>query len=224
MDRFVVMFLVFLISLPLYAGKLYKWVDKEGNVHYSQTKPLDESAPEAENAEVMNVSSSVVKPTRRRGELYCGEDVLPELGESAARNITTLQERIYDWEDSIERRRERRAEYAKRNDSLDRRRANPFDTEDDEDRCKIDWAKAKLAELAGDKEKIVDRYNTVNTAIEDVEKRKLAECGTDDRTGFVVVDERYRSYKKCVDRYDRELRKLKQELRNAERDYKMVEK
>jgi hypothetical protein len=223
MKRLPILLLTLLISFPLHAAKLYKWVDKDGNVHYSQTKPLDAASPEAENAEEMNVSSSVVKPTRRRGKMYCGDDLLPELDDSKARNISTLQRRIYDWEDSVNRRRERRADYAKSNDSLDRRRTNPFDREDDEDRCKIAWAKARLADMQGDKEQIVGRYETVKKAITEVEEQKLAECGQDDRTGFVTVDDEYRRHRKCVDRYDRELRKLKKELRTAEREYEMVD-
>lgn len=223
MKTIICILLLAVALTPAFAGKMYKWIDKQGTVHYTQTPPPQEQA--VNKAKEMKVSTNTVKPERKRGKLYCGEDVLPKLKESAAINITNLQQNIYGWEDSIERRKKDRDQMMKRNsyslkystDALAR-----YNREDAEDHCKIGWAKAQLKSMDGDRDKIIDRYHSVNQAIEDVEERKLNECGTDDRSGFIVVDEKYREFTKCNDRYDRELRKLKKEMKNAKRNYDMV--
>jgi len=212
-----------LISTPLLAGKLYKWVDKQGTVHYTQTPPPKNQVKEAKE---MNISSNTIKPEKKRGNYYCGKDELPKLKESAAVNITNLQHNIYGWEDSIERRKEERSRYLKRSSYKTKYTSEAiqrYNQDDAEDRCKIDWAKAQLETLEGEKEKIIERYHTVKNAITDVEKKKLKECGKDDRSGFVVVDEKYREFMQCNDRYDRELRKLRKEMKKAKSNYKLVD-
>ena len=212
-----------LISTPVFSGKLYKWVDKQGNVHYTQTPPPKSQVKEA--AKEMNLSTNTVKPEKKRGSFYCGKDELPKLKESAAINITNLQHNIYGWEDAIERRKEERSNYMKRrsyNTKYSAETLHRYNRDDAEDRCKIDWAKAQLESLETEKEKIIERYHTVKKAIDDVEKKKLKECGKDDRTGFVVVDEKYKEYMQCNDRYNRELRKLRQEMKKAKSNYKLV--
>ncbi|EIJ42602.1 hypothetical protein BegalDRAFT_1725 [Beggiatoa alba B18LD] len=50
--------LVGLLSLPVYAGKLYQWVDAEGNTQFSQTPP-----PEGTDAETKNIKAPDVSAT-----------------------------------------------------------------------------------------------------------------------------------------------------------------
>ena len=52
--------------------------------------------------------------------------------------------------------------------------------------------------------------------------RKVAECGTDDRTGVIKVDDKYRDYQRCIRPYDRELSKLKRKIRSAKREAELV--
>ncbi len=224
MKKILLLLFLLLISTQAISGKLYKWVDKDGRVNYTQTPPPDDAG--VDDAKEMNISSTVIKPTKKRGKYYCGTDQLPNLSDKPATNISNLQYKIYDWEEAIERREKERSKYIKRryysveNFNREMRRNNQ---EDLEDRCKIEWANKQLRLLQGDKREIIQRYDDIKVAIGELESRKLSECGKDDRTGFVVVDDEYREYLDCIKRYDGELRRLKRELRKAENNRDMVE-
>ncbi len=215
--------MLLLVSMQATAGKLYKWVDKDGTVHYTQTSPPEAAA--ADDAEELNISTATIRPTKKRGRYYCGRDELPRLSGTTAVDISNLQNKIYDWEEAMERRETERSGYVKRryynvenyNDALRR-----YNQDNSEDRCKVAWAKKQLGMLQGDKKKIVARYDDIKSAIEELEGRKLRECGKDERTGFIVVDEEYREYMQCNKRFDDELRRLKRELKKAERDRDLV--
>jgi len=224
MKQVILLIMLLVVSTQVISGKLYKWVDKDGRVNYTQTPPPDPAA--ADNAEEMDISSAVLKPRRKRGSYYCGRDELPKLSGDAAYKISSLQNKIYSWEDAIERRETQRADNIKRryysaqrlNETLRR-----HSQEDLEDRCKLVWAKEKLSLLQGDKKEIIQRSDDIKVAIEDLKSKKLRECGKDERKGWIAVDDEYREYLDCTKRYDRELRKLKRELKNAERNRSMVE-
>jgi hypothetical protein len=83
--------------------------------------------------------------------------------------------------------------------------------------------RSQLSSLQGEKKKIFSRHKTIESAISEVEEKKATECGVDDRTGFITVDEKYNETVQCNKRYDRELRKLKRELKKAERNRNLVE-
>lgn len=61
-------------ATPALAGKLYKWVDEEGNVTYSQVKPPDRQA------ERMRLPSSVVRDDGAREKLDSLTDKAGEAG------------------------------------------------------------------------------------------------------------------------------------------------
>jgi hypothetical protein len=224
MKEALLLLLLLLFSTQVVSGKLYKWVDKDGTVNYTQTPPPDAAADDT--AKEMNISATALKPTKKRGKYYCGNDELPILNRSAAVNISNLQNRIYDWEEALERRQTQRSEYIKTrhysvkrlNESLQR-----YNHDDMEDRCKIEWAKNQLSLLQGEKNKIVSRYDDIKSAIKEIEGKKLRECGKDERTGFIVVDDEYKEYMQCNKRFDNELRKLRHALDKAERNRSLVE-
>jgi hypothetical protein len=222
----VLLILVFLLTpLQAFPGKLYKWIGEDGTVNYTQTPPPPETTPQG-NAKEMIISSTVIKPVLKHGQYYCGNDKLPKLSDSDAVNISNLQYKIYDWEDALERRKTERGESLRRS-SYSAKRLNEvlrrFNNDDLEDRCKIAWARDKLASLQDEKEKIYTRYDTIKTAVDEVERRKLIECGKDDRTGFIEVDEQYREYMKCNKRFDRQLKELKRKLKKAENNRDLVD-
>ncbi|MEW8628070.1 MAG: DUF4124 domain-containing protein [Candidatus Thiodiazotropha sp.] len=224
MKQLILLLSLMLVASPAISGKLYKWVGEDGTVNYTQSPPPD--AVKNENTKEMNISSTTIKPIKKRGKYYCGSDQLPSLDRSAAVNISNLQARIYDWEDALERRQTDRAKYIKRrhysaknlNEALQR-----FNRDDLEDRCKIEWAQNQLSSLQGEKKKIFSRHEMVKSAIQEIEEKKARECGVDERTGFITVDDEYNASVQCKKRFDRELRKLERELKKAERNRNLVE-
>jgi chromosome segregation ATPase len=214
------------LSNPSFAGKLYKWVDKNGVTHFSQTPPPEEETKAAtERVEVRDTRA--LKPRKEGRHLYCGNERLRNFGDRPAVKIANFEQYLIDLNRNLGSLQERRAEavarawqYKKAGYSDDVRR---YDNQIEVEQCKIDWAKSELAGLGDERNKIAERVNTVNAAVEEIEQRKVAACGVDNRTGFVKVDDTYRAYKQCIVPFDREISKLRREQRRVETDHKIVE-
>lgn len=206
------------------AAKMYKWKDAEGNVHYTQTPPPES----AQQGKQLNVRTGSTVTVRKRGkDHYCGDRRLPKVSTRPATAIANLNSSLLGWEDSIERVREAKEKYIKRNakratttgfnDAL-----RKYDEQVAEYQCQVTWGRQHLESLEDDKAKILEHHARLEELQADVEKRKLANCGAERRTGVVVVDDAYRAYKSCIRPYDRELSKLRKTLRRSRSDVKLV--
>lgn len=214
-------------SGALFAASLYKWVDEEGNTHFSQTPPThEESAASVGKVEMPNSRS--MKPTKIGRDLYCGSQRLNSMGERPAVRIANLEQYLIDRRRAIEDIKSRRLKAVERSvryqhSSSQSEELSRLDTELSVELCKIDWAEAELATLAEDRHKIADRTTTVKDGIAEVEQQKVATCGVDERTGIIIMDDKYRAYQDCIKPYDREIEKLQRKLKDAERDQKLIE-
>lgn len=97
--------LLALFVLPAFAGKLYKIVDENGNVTFSQFPPKEKS--ENVTVEDVEVSSGGKASIREVGNrIYCGDILVyaREHGDSdkyAARRSDDLREKMSDWQDRL---------------------------------------------------------------------------------------------------------------------------
>lgn len=212
---------------PSFAAKLYKWVDKDGVTHFSQTPPSQQEEPTAAVERVNIREGQTVKPRKVGRHLYCGDERLNSFGDRSAVKIANLEQYVIDRKAQIESLQAQRAEAVKRaweykksglSDEVRR-----YDTRIEVEQCKLGWAESQLAELAGERTKIASRVDTVTKGIEEIERQKVASCGIDTRTGFVKMDDEYRAYQQCIAPFDREIAKLKRELKTVERDQKLIE-
>jgi hypothetical protein len=217
------------ISTSAFSASLYKWVDKDGNTHFSQTPPPQaESTADIDQVQLRN--NRVIKPRKEGRDWYCGNDRLSNsFGDRPAIRIANLEQYIIDRRREMESMKERRMEavnrsYRYRQSSLNQSdELRRYDTDIDEEQCKLEWAQGELAALGDERSKITDRIQTVQDGIAEIEQRKIARCGIDNRTGVIIVDDEYRAYQECTKPYDREIDKLRRELKNAERDQKIVD-
>jgi len=175
--RRMVIGVVLLMICPLaQAGKIYQWVDEQGNVHYTQTPPPQSAAA---NSEELNRSVAKVRPRKKGKHYYCGEDRLPNLRTKPEYAISSLEESIIGWEDATRRLREERAEYISENVARSsresyRKRVRYFEQQIAENECKVAWARAQLAELGDARAAIRDRYRDIQSTLADLEGRKEA--------------------------------------------------
>lgn len=219
----VTIFLGLIISLPV-SARMYKWVDEEGNVTYSQTPPPADGNVTEEKIDAPIIS---LTPNKKGKDLYCGRDKLPGLSDNPATTIFTLEENIISWSDNNINVKEQRAEYVRNNaEDINQlsyvERMNSFDEEIRENDCKIDWARVELKNLEEERIKITENHENIGKALKELEARKTSTCGYKDYEGFVVMDDDARGYFNCIEKFDREISKMKKELRNAEKQKEMI--
>lgn len=209
----------------VHAEKLYKWVDEEGNVTYSQTPPPADSSVQQEN---IDVSQSIIKPRKRGKKMYCGKSALPNISNRPEQAISMLEENILTWRDNNANTKEQRGEYTSKNsknfDKLSFAKSlRTYDDRIKETDCKINWAKEELENLSGARTKIVKNRDNINDALRELENKKISTCGSNHYSGLVVLDDEAREYFKCEKRFDREISNMKKKLSSAEKNVKMID-
>lgn len=79
-----------LLCLPMIAGaKVYKWVDKDGNVHFTETPPPEETV----KAEEVDVSRSELSESQRQEAIRLKRNRDPGDSQSAANDDAALKDR-----------------------------------------------------------------------------------------------------------------------------------
>lgn len=93
--------LISILASPLaWSGKMYKWTDKEGQVHYSQIPP--ESDQVQENSNVSEKSDANAISTTRKGDYaYCGKLKLPGPLYKPKTILLVLGNRVESWTKSL---------------------------------------------------------------------------------------------------------------------------
>ena len=249
--RSIIIIMLTVLSLPIHAGKIYKWVDENGATQYTQ-KPPPKSASTTSEVDIGN-HANIMKPEKRGKDYYCGDYRLNSTrGNSRTRGnsahiISSTQANIVNWRREKERQYEQRLNVSKRMNqrvsrSLDRRiqyngRGNTSSSYLDSDKkalrqydrkiaqidCKIKWAQTKLEEYADEKKAITAKYESSMEMLNELKDRRTAACGEDNREGVIVVDDEYRAYKRCTAQFNRQIKQLKRSTRQAERDYESVQ-
>jgi len=218
------MFVILLTTSPV-SAKMYKWVDDEGNVTYSQTPPPADSNIEKQD---IKVSGQTVKPHKKGKYLYCGKSRLPKVSERVDSAVSMLEENIIGWKDSNTNIKEQRGEYTKKNskDFNTKRytdRIKSYDNRIKENSCKIEWAKSELTNLEDDKTKIYENYDNLGKAIKELEREKVLSCGSNNYEGIVVMNDESREYFKCIKKFDREIKKIEKKLRTVKRQKEVID-
>ncbi|AUI67626.1 DUF4124 domain-containing protein [Beggiatoa leptomitoformis] len=84
--------LVSVLSLPVYAGKLYQWVDAEGNTQFSQTPPPEGTDAETKNIATPPATVAAPKPEEKPAEPPVEEAAKHPAGNDPAAKIKAEKE------------------------------------------------------------------------------------------------------------------------------------
>ena len=240
---FCVMLGLFL-SGELFAQQLYKIVDKDGNVTFSQHPPLE--AEETETMESVNVSgaNSGKTPLTRVGTIeYCGDIELPKarLGKNAqsrfleqvSRNRNSWKSRLQSLEQRISQENDDRIErnsyynqnsrYKNQRDlAYSRRLEQNVETMSDL-RCALAWVdgqQEQTSELTANASEEVMRLEKVH---QQLQEQQLSRCGEEpllDPSDPVQKGHR-QDWLKCSRPYAKDIRSLerrRQDLLNTLND------
>ena len=224
-----------LFSLNVSAGKFYKWVDKDGTVHYTQTPP-EKSMLKDESALSVKKDASAI-PVRRKGDYaYCGDMKLPGPLYEPKSILMGLGERIESWEKSLEASenllesqlrsldRENKqknrystnsySDYAKTSD--DRRRETARQIK--EYKCAIDWAQKQKEKYADITDEIAHDLKGAKVLYQKAIDTAREDCGYEPKD---YQDPNYNAKKldwvKCMRPHDRKVNSARNTLNTLRR-------
>ena len=85
---------------PAWSGKTYKWIDKAGQTHYSQTPPEKDQVKS--KADISEKSAGSAIPSTRKGDYaYCGDMKLPGPLYEPKSILLGLGDRVESWTKSL---------------------------------------------------------------------------------------------------------------------------
>lgn len=187
---------VLLLETGTVQAKVYKWVDAQGQVHYSQTPP-PKAIVTAKDSEVMTGLSRKYFPREKDGETYCAGEKLYRI-------------KSYDVENTIYFLIEEK-------DRFEQLVGAESDTERrDVLRCKAQYYTNELQQHSNRIDQIRREYETLEKRRVAMEKSKDGCYSDKDKT--LYVGEEARDMVQCLDRYD-SLNEIEQRLRDLKKVY-----
>ena len=225
------------------AGKLYKIVDADGKITFSQYPPAEKSDEQV--VEGIKLKGDAQLAVSKRGNLlYCGETRLPNAPISQSQQSRFLQEltrKQKSWQQQLDRVEQQveRDNYSQfkngkknyYNDSYKAQKSLDYQKRKDRNikqmkelRCAIDWSKSKQGD--------VDRFTSANTGevarlrkvFQNLEVAMQTRCGDEPLLdpGDPVATRERKEWKSCTKKYRQDLRQVDRELRKASSNIRRI--
>ncbi len=100
------LFCLLLIVAPssAWSGKMYKWIDHDGQVHYSQIPPQKNQVKDESGApEKLSARANTIPATRKGDFAYCGKIKLPGPLYEPKKILLGLGSRLESWNESLQK-------------------------------------------------------------------------------------------------------------------------
>ncbi|MCW8889291.1 MAG: DUF4124 domain-containing protein [Sedimenticola sp.] len=215
------------------AAKMYKWVDANGETHFSQTPPIQEETPVAQDqVQVHTTSASVLVPTTVEGELYCGELKLPTASGKRRLSVKTLNDKVKYWSQTLERSKQALDRYLapkrKYYSSSYRNKSSTFNEElaryqkpVNEYQCAIDWANSKKESARESEAEYMKERNKAQKDLDVATAQMHRLCGEEPEkyNEYGKKRERYLAWRKCTRKYGAVVREMQNKLNSVKRSY-----
>ena len=211
---------------------MYKWTDENGEVHFSQTPPInDESSVSQDQIQVKQTTGSVLVPRVVEGQLYCGELQLPKESERRRLSVKTLNQKVKSWNQSLERSKQAldrflapKKRYKYRSSSY--RKSSTFNEElaryqkpVNQYRCAIEWANGKMSNVRESEATYMKEKAEAQKDLDVATAQMHRICGDEPEkyNEYGKKRERYLEWKRCKRKYSAVVREMRDKLRTVER-------
>lgn len=200
------------VSFTAQAGKLYKIVDKDGNVTFSQFPPQP-----AENKELtvdkLHIKNENATSISRKGSyMYCGKIKLPKIDKTDPEDLLSLKQFRDEWERELHGDSEL-------TDVAIRMKLNRYNISRDpaksgqrkrDLRCAIQWVDQHKEEVANAKVEIKEKSESLNKSIARVKAERERRCGSEPQKdpNRPSTKEAWRQWRDCYYSYSDKLYEL----------------
>lgn len=229
-----------LISSDALAAKIYKWVDQNGEVHYSQTPPKPKDSVAKENVESLTTARTIA-PSKQGEYEYCGKMRLPGPYYDSKQILRNLDRQVQSWQEAIGRLEKqysvnnqlRELDQAKRNEQYKRyaqKSGYNYNSQTDyqsqqrqennrriaEYRCAIAWSDSKKTELSDLKKELSYDVKRAKLSYQDALEAAQKECGFEPNDfSHPLYREKEKIWQNCMKPHRSTLRSLKHKMERA---------
>ncbi len=209
--------IAFLLAIPTAKAQVYKWVDANGQTHFTQ-KPPPENQAQAEAA-VVKVQEQSSKVYTKNGKSFCGDIELPS-HEDPLYLLAEIRSRKESWEQQIVRKQQnlkRQLEVGRRSGghlrsgaSRHREKMDNILASIDDLKCTSRWARDKEIELEPNYQQFKKDYQAAQDSFDQYKNR----CGPKPDIVGYTTDPRAKEWVRCeraggTSEHNRRLREVK---------------
>jgi len=173
--------LLSLAITPVQAGKLYKIVDKDGNVTFSQFPPQPQEQQDMQVDTVSLSTSSSTHLSRNGKTLRCGSIELPKVDKTDPVKMLELEELRAEWQQELESDTDLRDVTWRMQLSRYNIRRDPAESgqvkRDLE--CAIKWVDSQKGDVAEARQQLQERSRSLDQRITKLKAERDRKCGTE---------------------------------------------
>jgi hypothetical protein len=182
---------------------VYKWVDKQGNVHFSQTPPAQEEEVRSSAKVDQRVGANVIEPVVNGRKVFCGRLLVMELGGGDEVISDHIHQNIDDW--------------TRQRQQVDKQRQtdNRLDEQYAEYDCRVRWGYQKLKTFRSFEYQANKQYQNMQQQYDELKARQEEECSTDPKKlgKSMLVGKEANEWGKCYNHYRYKMRDLKARMK-----------
>ncbi len=221
---FAALMLLSVFVNPVLAGKLYKWVDSEGNVSYSQVPPPEDEKVKQEKVVNVSVASNAAQVTRHGNYEYCGDLKLPGPLSDTERLYREMhgkreywERRLKDAQSSLQR--SINSKYKSYKQNRDR-----WTKQISELKCALSWELTKREQLKDIEQNISQKFKQAQLSYDRLNEAAYDDCGPEPvlADDIQVYESSKKRWRACMKKHNRLLKNAKSNLRRAENDFELL--
>lgn len=210
---------------PSHAAKMYKVVDAQGNVSFSQFPPKKSEVASDSVVEAQTVSSqSETSVSTKYGDQYCGKIELPRV--NSARDLSRLARKKSSWQRDLEnsqvRLNKQTRSYNGYSNSTYRLKSMGEKGKHIRDlRCALKWISTFNEKVEVAQSQKAAKTGSIQKKLAAVESRRDKACGFEPEFDPTAQGNKrkIKEWKACNRGYNNDIRKLKRMLNRASNNY-----
>jgi len=183
-------------------GAVYKWVDNDGNTHFSQTPPTKNDQVHSSAKLDAHLGSAAIEAVQNGNKVFCGRLQVMDVNISDEILVENIRLSIDDWS----KQRQKIDQKRRGNHQLEQRYAE-YD-------CRVRWGYRKLQTLRSFKYQANKEYDALQQEYNRLKERQEKECSTDpEKLGkTMLVGREADEWGKCYNHYKYKMRDVKTKI------------
>jgi hypothetical protein len=177
-------------------AKVYKWVDDQGVVHFTQTPPVTQQT--SGKLETVEISTGRITPRFRDGRQYCGSQSIPEGDSEIVRYLISVKMYLSTYKENLAYVRQNHSSGVNQNEQVD------------EYKCLIGWAESELEKHDRQLQELQAEYRSLSAAFQSASGKKQQECPQFE--GWLVGDDAEK-WATCDRAYGRDMDQAKKRMK-----------
>ncbi|MCP5205851.1 MAG: DUF4124 domain-containing protein [Hahellaceae bacterium] len=154
--------LVVLLGASGTEAKVYKWVDEQGVVHFTQTPPVQQQT--SGNLQTLEVNTGRISPRFRDGRQYCGSQAIPDGDSDIVRYLILVKMQLSTYRENLAYVRQNHPSGQDKNERVD------------EYKCLIGWAESELQKNDRQLQDLRAEYYSLSAQFQDASGKKQQDC------------------------------------------------